>query len=318
MLTGILFALGAGLVWGMVFVTPLLLDDYPGIVLSFGRYLAFGCIALVPALLDRRRIALLTPADWRAAMKLSLVGNLIYYAALATAIQLADAPLPTMIIGTLPVVISVCSNWSPAHGTRSIAWRLLLPSLLVILIGLLFVNSAELAHMKLAGDHQRSLSDYALGCLIALVGVAAWTWYPIVNSRYLNAHPHISPSTWATAQGLTTLPLALLGFAGYWIYLKLSGGAYDFPLGPRPTMFIGLMLLIGLCASWLGTLFWNKASQHLPTALLAQLIVFETLAALLYAFILRGTLPGWQVLTGVVLLGIGVILGVRTFQHQIP
>src|SRR5438309_11010267 len=113
MLIGVLCALGAGLVWGIVFIAPLLLYDYPGIVLSFGRYLAFGLIAIVPALFDRKRVATLTRADWRAALKLSLVGNLLYYAALATAIQLADAPLPTMIIRTLPVVMSVRCNWSP-------------------------------------------------------------------------------------------------------------------------------------------------------------------------------------------------------------
>ncbi|MFC5472889.1 DMT family transporter [Paraherbaspirillum soli] len=318
MLTGLLCALGAGLMWGLVFIAPLMLADYPGIMLSFGRYAAFGLIALVPALLDRQRIATLSKADWRAALKLSLVGNLLYYAALATAIQLADAPLPTMLIGTLPVVISVCSNWSAGHGAESVAWRLLAPSLLIILVGILCVNGAELAQLKLAAGHTRSLSDYALGCVIALGGVAAWTWYPIVNARYLKANPHISPSTWATAQGLATLPLALTGLLGYGIYLKLSGGAYAFPFGPRPLQFIGLMLLIGLSASWLGTLLWNKASQHLPTALLAQLIVFETLSALLYAFIFRGTLPGMQVLAGIVLLCLGVVFGVRTFQHQIP
>ena len=46
-------ALGAGLLWGLVFVAPLMLRDYPGMVLSFGRYIAFGLIALVPAWFDR-------------------------------------------------------------------------------------------------------------------------------------------------------------------------------------------------------------------------------------------------------------------------
>ena len=44
--TGTLFALAAGLMWGLVFVVPLLLPDYPAALLSFGRYLAFGLIAL--------------------------------------------------------------------------------------------------------------------------------------------------------------------------------------------------------------------------------------------------------------------------------
>lgn len=311
MLIGLLCALGAGLVWGLVFVAPLMLGDYPGLVLSFGRYLGFGLIVLVPAFLDRRRIGALTRADWSAALKLSLVGNILYYAALASAIQLADAPLPAMLIGTLPVIISIFSNWSPGHPSEAVAWKRLAPSLFVIFAGLMLVNASELAHL----DGQRSLADYALGCTIALGALAAWTWYPIMNARHLKRHPHIASSTWATAQGLATLPLAAIGFAGYGVYTCIGGGAYDFPLGPRPWAFVGLMLTLGLCASWLGTMLWNKASQRLPTSLAGQLIVFETLSALLYAFLWRGAMPSLATAAGIVLLCVGVTLGMRTFRH---
>lgn len=313
MLIGILYALGAGLMWGLVFIAPLLLPEYPGVVLSMGRYIAFGLIALLPALLARKQIAALTAHDWRAAFGLALVGNLLYYAALATAIQLADAPLPTMLIGTLPVVISICSNWSPGHPSEAVAWNRLLPILAIILSGLLLVNASELAHI----DGQRTLSDYALGCGIALAAVAAWTWYPIMNARHMKANPHIRSSTWATAQGLASLPMALIGLAAYGLFAGASGSAFAFPLGPQPARFIGLMLVIGLCASWLGTLFWNHASQRLPTSLAGQLIVFETLAALLYAFIFRGVFPTTQVLVGIALLCTGVIFGVRVFRHHV-
>jgi drug/metabolite transporter (DMT)-like permease len=311
MLTGFLCALSAGLMWGLVFVTPLILDDYPGAVLSFGRYVGFGLIVLIPAWLDRRRIMALGRADWMAAIKLSLVGNVLYYAALATAIQLADAPLPAMLIGTLPVIISAFSNWSPGHPSDAVAWRRLVPSLVVICAGLMLVNISELAHL----DGRRSLTDYVLGCGIAVGAVAAWTWYPIMNARHLKQHPEIRSSTWATAQGLATLPLALIGFIGYGIWNSVAGGSYDFPLGPRPFLFVGMMLLLGLCASWLGTMLWNMASQRLPTSLAGQLIVFETLSALFYAFILRDAVPPVQALAGIVLLCIGVSMGMRTFQQ---
>ena len=319
MLSGVLYALGAGMVWGMVFITPLLLADYPGIVLSLGRYLAFGLIALIPAWLDRQRVARLTRSDWAQAFKLALIGNLVYYALLASAIQQAGVLLPTMIIGTLPVVIAVCSNFAPGHASETIAWRRLAPSLLIIASGLLLVNASELAQFKLASD-ERSTGDYASGCLLAVGAVLAWTWYPIVNARYLKTHPHTDAMVWATAQGLATLPLALLGIALYgaygYLYAHPSPGAFDFPLGPQPQLFIGMMLLIGLMASWLGTLLWNQASVRLPTSLVAQLIVFETMFALLYAFILRGALPSVIVATGIALLGCGVVFGVRAFRHQ--
>lgn len=310
MLIGLFCALGAGLMWGVVFVAPLLLPDYPGVVLSFGRYVGFGLIALIPAFLDRTRLAALTKADWIVAVKLSLVGNILYYAALATAIQLAGAPLPAMLIGTLPVIISVCSNRAPDHASEGVAWARLAPSVAIILVGLMLVNASELAQL----DGSRSPVDYAAGCLIALGAVSAWTWYPIMNARHLRKRPGIRSSTWATAQGLATLPLALSGFAAYGMYVELSGGTYAFPLGARPLPFVGMMLTLGLCASWFGTLLWNRASQRLPTALVGQLIVFETLAALLYAFILRGSAPSMQVMAGIALLCAGVMVGVRTFR----
>lgn len=313
MVGGVLAALGAGLLWGLVFITPLLLPDYPGVVLSFGRYLAFGLIALIPAWFDRRRILALSKTDWYSALKLAAVGNIIYYAALASAIQLADAPLPTMLIGTLPVMIAVFANWSPHHPSESIAWKKLVLPLLLIFCGIMLVNSEELRHL----DAQRSISDYVKGAGLALIAVAAWTWYPIMNSRYLKNHPQIQSGTWATAQGLATLPLALCGFLLYGMFQTMQPTpVYDFPFGSSPGKFIAGMLTLGLLASWLGTLLWNQASQKLATSLSGQLIVFETLSALLYAFILRQTLPAPQILMGVLLLCLGVAFALRGFQSK--
>src|SRR5512146_2243678 len=140
MALGVLFALAAGLMWGLVFVAPLLLHDYPAALLSVGRYIAFGLIALPLAFIDWRRLRELTREDWLEAAKLALVGNLLYYLLLAAAIQRAGGPLPTMIIGTLPVVIAVVSNRRDAARDGRIAWRRLLPPLALVGAGLLLVN----------------------------------------------------------------------------------------------------------------------------------------------------------------------------------
>jgi drug/metabolite transporter (DMT)-like permease len=58
-------------------------------------------------------------------------------------------------------------------------------------------------------------------------------------------------------------------------------------------------------------LCWNEASQRLPPTLGGQLIVFETLAALSYAFVLRGVWPSAHTLAGVVLLIGGVAWALR-------
>ena len=312
--SGILFALAAGLMWGLVFVGPLLLPEYPATLQSFGRYLAFGLIALPLAWLDRAKLRELSRADWIEALKLALVGNIVYYLLLASGIQRAGGPLPTMIIGTLPVVIAITSNLRRAGpGARAetpLAWSRLLPSLVLIVLGIGCVNHVELEQLR--RDPNADLGRYAFGALLAAGAVACWTWYPIRNAEWLRAHPDRSPRAWATAQGLATLPLALAGYALTWAWFAASRSAFTMPFGPRAGEFVLLMFAIGLFASWLGTLCWNEASQRLPPTLSGQLIVFETLAALSYAFVLRKSLPQVQTLVGVALLIAGVVWAVRS------
>jgi drug/metabolite transporter (DMT)-like permease len=311
MIIGVLYALAAGLVWGLVFITPILLPDYSGFLLSVGRYLAFGLIALTIAWPARHKLSALERDDWLEAGKLSLIGNLIYYSTLAAAIQLADPPLPTMIIGALPLVIAICANLKDA----SLPWRKLGLPLSIIALGIACVNHEELTLLQ--GSSGFNLSRHLGGAALAFIALACWTWYPIRNSRWLQHRPNLHSSTWATAQGLTTLPLALLGYAAAVSFAVGKGKSISIitVFGPTPLKYVTLMFILGFFASWLGTLFWNQASQRLPTSLVGQLIVFETLSALLYAYLWRSTMPGWLSTSGIALLIVGVVLGVRAFNN---
>lgn len=307
MLAGILFALAAGLMWGLIFVGPLLVPDYPGALQSAGRYVAFGLIALPLAWHDRHRLRKLLPADWREALKLSLVGNLLYYTFLANAIQRTGAPISTMIIGTLPVVMAITANLCYGHLEGRLAWRRLIPALLAIGAGLICVNVAELRGQGGDWDIMRYLSGIAL----AVLAVACWTWYPLRNARWLRTHPQHKPGTWATAQGLMTLPLALIMYALVCAQLAWQHPSFALPFGPQPQLFLPLMLTIGLLCSWLGTLCWNAASQRLPTVFMGPLIVFETLSGLFWTFLWRQSWPPLLTLAGIFCLIIGVLWAMR-------
>ncbi|WP_337030844.1 DMT family transporter [Pantoea agglomerans] len=307
MFAGVMFAVSAGLLWGLIFVGPLLVPDYPGALQSAGRYVAFGLIALPLAWHGRHRLRKLARADWREAVKLSLVGNLFYYAFLANAIQRTGGPVSTMIIGTLPVVIAVTANLCYGHLEGRLPWRRLFPALVMMAAGLLCVNAAELQSQ----GHTLDLSRYLTGIALALLAVVCWTWYPLRNARWLRTHPELRPSTWATAQGVVTLPMALIMYALVSSQLAWQQPAFSLPFGPRPAVFISLMLAIGLLCSWLGTLCWNAASQRLPTVLMGPLIVFEILFGLLWTFLWYQSWPPLLTVTGIICLMAGVLWAMR-------
>jgi hypothetical protein len=93
-----------------------------------------------------------------------MMGNLIYYVCLASAIQRTGAPVSTMIIGTLPVVLPVFANLLYSQRDGKLPWRRLFPALVCIAVGLICVNIAELRQ----------------GCLISARGATApasrWRW----------------------------------------------------------------------------------------------------------------------------------------------
>ncbi|MBJ9048570.1 DMT family transporter [Citrobacter braakii] len=307
MISGVLYALLAGLMWGLIFVGPLIVPEYPAVLQSMGRYLALGLIALPIAWLGRVRLRQLTRKDWVTALALTMMGNLIYYVCLASAIQRTGAPVSTMIIGTLPVVIPVFANLLYSQRDGKLSWWRLSPALVLIGIGLLCVNISELNQ----GLPDFSGWRYGSGIALALISVVCWAWYALRNARWLRENPDKHPMMWATAQALVTLPVSLLGYIAACLWLNGQTPAFALPFGPRPGVFIGLMIAIAVLCSWVGALCWNVASQKLPTVILGPLIVFETLAGLVYTFILRQEFPPLLTVSGIALLIVGVVIAVR-------
>ncbi|WBU48925.1 DMT family transporter [Kosakonia pseudosacchari] len=306
MISGVLYALLAGLLWGLIFVGPLIVPDYPAALQSTGRYLALGIIALPLAWLGRARLRQLTRSDWFTALWLTMMGNLIYYVCLASAIQRTGAPVSTMIIATLPVVIPVCANLLYSQRDGKLAWQRLAPALICIALGLGCVNIAELRH----GLPNFSGWRYGSGIMLAFTSVACWAWYALRNARWLRENPDKNPMMWATAQALVTLPVSLVGYLAACLWLGVQQPDFTLPFGPRPLVFITLMFTIAVLCSWVGALCWNIACQRLPTVIVGPLIVFETLAGLLYTFVLRQSLPPLLAVCGIILLVGGVLMAV--------
>ena len=252
MISGVLYALLAGLMWGLIFVGPLLVPEYPAMLQSMGRYLALGLIALPLAWLGRARLRQLSRHDWWTALGLTMMGNLIYYVCLASAIQRTGAPVSTMIIGTLPVVLPVFANLLYSQRDGKLPWRRLFPALICIAVGLICVNVAELRQ----GLPNFSPWRYGSGIALALGSVVCWAWYALRNARWLRENPHQPPMMWATAgdasgfAGRLSRRLRLAARSAGRVSPALrpaSGGVYYADAGHRGALLMGRRAMLEYC-----------------------------------------------------------------------
>ena len=97
----------------------------------------YGIVSLAAALpMARSLVARLTREDLVALVKLALVGNLLYYMLLATAVQMVGVAPSSLIVGILPVTVTLAGRRD--HGAVPLA-RLVWP-LAMVLAGIVCIN----------------------------------------------------------------------------------------------------------------------------------------------------------------------------------
>ncbi len=294
---GVASGAAAGALWGLVFLAPQLLPDFGALQQSVARYLAYGLLALL--LLTprwRRATAPLGAAEWRALVVLSLLGNLLYFVLLVSAIHGAGGAAAALIVGLVPVVVTVTgARQQPASGPRLRA--LAGPCALSVLGMALVAVDAVRGGRGLSGD----ATGTVIGLACALGALASWSAYSVGNARWLAQRPEISSRDWSLLTGVATGGLALLLAP---LALLWSAPAHDASGWLRLLAVSGALALF---ASVIGNGFWNAASRRLPLSLSGQMIVFETLFALLYGFLWEWRLPGMLEVAAVACLLAGVL-----------
>jgi drug/metabolite transporter (DMT)-like permease len=300
---GVAYGVLAGAIWGFIFLGPRLLPDFSPVLLSCGRYLMYGLVSLAVAMPSARGLwSRLTRADLIALVKLALVGNLLYYVLIATAVQMVGVGPSSLIVGVLPVTVTLAGRRD--HGAIDVK-RLFWPLALVI-TGIVCINIDVFRDS--GGPSGNVLAKLGgLGCAVA--ALASWTWYAVTNSRYLQAHSHFNGNEWSVLWGIVT---GLLGAIVWMVVLLLPAGTVQASVpAARWQMFWIVCLALATGGSWLGNMLWNAASRRLPITLSGQMIVFETVFALIYGFIFDQRWPRpLEIAAGALLLA-GVCWSVR-------
>lgn len=311
MWNGVLCGLLAGALWGMVFIVPEILRAFSPVEMALGRYAAYGAIAL--GLMAPRLgslFARLERSDYAALVRHALSGNIVYYMLLALAVKLAGVAPTSLIIGLLPLVVTLLGHKD--HGAAPLR-RLALP-LSVAAAGIACINVDLFAHASQSGA---SLWQTLAGVLCAAGALLCWSWYTLDNARYLKRNPHFSSAEWSALYGLSTgaiaLAIAAVAFAIWHADITGAAGAAS---GRDWTLFWIVNTLLALGASVIGNHLWNVASRRVAVTLSGQLILFETLFALLYGFIYKQQFPRPLESAAIALLVIGVAWSVRVHASE--
>ncbi len=301
MLTGILAGLAAGALWGLVFVAPRMVTGLTAVDFTAGRFVSYGALSVIVMLLWRKA-ALPTLLQARAALGMSVLGFTGYYLLLVYAIRDAGTEVPSLIIGTIPIWMMLLGK--PA-GLR---WAALIPGLVLTLLGLgLMMQSSHSAAVTGASVISAG-ENFWRGVAFAIASMVFWTAFGLLNAAWLKKHPEVNATTWANWLGVATG----LGALVLWIV----AGSDVKVLIVQESIAQAAMLCVatGIGSAWVATYLWNVASQRLSASLCGQLIVSETIFALVYSFIWDGHGPTMLQLTACLLFVAGILASIRAHR----
>ena len=274
---GIACGMGAGAVWGVIFLAPELVRAFSGLQLTIGRYLAYGLLSLT--LIGPRWRVLIprtTPGQWRALAWLAFVGNTLYYILLSNAVRAGGIAMTSLVVGFLPVAVTIVGS----RDRNAVPIRRLLPSLLLCVAGAVCIG-----WQSLFVPSSRPVAAQIAGLVCAVGAVASWTVYAVSNSRWLARLESISADDWNLLMGVVTGAQTLLLIPVAFLVDTAPHSALAW------TRFGGVSVCVAFLASIVGNGLWNRMSRLLPLTLAGQMILFETLFGLLYGLMWERRFP---------------------------
>lgn len=305
MLKGIIYALSACFIWGLIFIVPQFMNSFSPIEIALGRYCFYGSASLLLLLNARfKGLCGYSWSIWKKAIYLSFLSG--YYLWVILAIRYTSPAICALILGTSPITIAFYENWKQKTGDFKL---LILPSLLLV-AGLIMINVPHITVVN-------SVWEYTIGSICSFLSLISWSMYVVLNSRFLKHNPHVVSKDWATMQGVAILFWVFVGGLASTIFVwdELNIEKY-FTWNHEMMNFLVGCATLGLLCSWVGGFLWNQASIYLSVAIAGQLMIFETIFGIIFVYTLEQQLPPLMECAGVLLLLGAVIYSLRILSPQ--
>lgn len=300
MIIGTLYALAACFLWGLIFVVPTFMHGYDSLEIALGRHSIYGIVSVLLLAISYTKFKRYPFKHWLRSLVFALVTNIFYYSCVVKGVSCASPALTALILGMSPIIISFFGNWLEQECN----FKDLMGPALLIFMGLLLVNLPTLQEVHLG-------SDYWFGILTAFGALFAWSWFVVMNARFLKRNPDVVAGEWSTMIGVATFCwVVILGTlyeiwqgADHWqLFITPSEALYHYIIG---------CLVLGIVCSWLGVFLWNNASTRLPVSYAGELTIFETLFGLLFFYLIEQRVPPYPEILGAALMVSAVLYSIR-------
>ncbi len=306
----ILSALFVNCIWGLAFVIPKYLTDVDPILVALGRYFVYGVLSGVFILATFTwRTTTLRWRDWGRAFIYALTGHVGYYAVLVLAISFGGVLVVAPIMAVLPISVAVLGN----YFNQELHFKPLIFPLLLISGGIL---SLRIDQNIASASHATDSINVIYGGILAFIALALWTGYAVSNARYLK-QSQISSVTWAQIMGICCLCQVILVAAIGLTVVERPHETLAWMIVPEKiSAFIGGILILGILVSWYSSQIWNKVSRRLPITVAGQLLVVQSIAAIIYNSLLERHAPSTIEILCILLVITGVVWGVKVVYQS--
>lgn len=295
-------AITAGAIWGVSFLAPHALGGSDASTLSLFRFLFFGALSGCALLLRWRNLPNIRFSDIFWGSGLALLGYSFYYFLLSFGVQNAGVAFTTLIIGLLPLTILLGSV--PRIHARQLA-----PPFLLVLAGVILIPIELFRDGVTLGVSHPPL-ERGLGLIAAASALASWTFFSILNSRFLKRRKDWSALDWSSWLGIFAAGTAFLVF-----WVGHPGTVLQTVANSLSLRFLLWTGFMGIMGAWVATWLWNNASRVLPAAVVGQLLVSEMVFGLCFGFIYDQRLPSVLEGLAMMLLFFGAFFGIRAVNR---
>jgi drug/metabolite transporter (DMT)-like permease len=303
---GIFAALFAALAFSLNFIVPFIIGDYSTFDFALIRHVVSALVGLGILFSEKGVMQYLSARNWLVTLGLAFTGYVGYFLTVTGAATLCGPVIAPAFLGLVPIVLAIVGNRRQA----SLPWRFLMLPLMLVVIGLALVNATAFTSESLA-----SVRSLWIGIPLALAAVALWVWFAIANQAALAIRPDMPSGVWSglilVGGGVQMLAFFPIGVSLGLFQLHNIGFGWE-AAGNLYLWGISLALLATVCGVWA----WNVASQNLPVALGAQLIVSETAFGVVGGLVVHARWPTEMEVAGVAVLIAGVVLAIRVFHRR--